>query len=228
MKTLKIALTAISLIAASLSAQAASGQAQLESYYRHPNPDNIPSIVYSLSHDGYFDRDENVATSIGFLATVFAQNPDRIQAWMQNFRELPDRQQRLLAAALWQSGDARGQAAVRRLAPSSPVAQDVTQLLNARYVPVAQRPVLTASSLNLQWGAFLASGDKQYVVNILQAAGNNDPVLDRAVAAVIAENAVSHPQVRDICRVQLPQLSVAARTEVRAALQAATPQPVDE
>ena len=42
---------------------------------------------------------------------------------------------------------------------------------------IVDTPVLSPSSMNLQWGAFLASGDERHVIKILEALGDNRPTL---------------------------------------------------
>ena len=225
MKTLKLILVASMLLAAPLAGRAETPQAQLETYYRHPTPDAVPALVFSLNREGYFNRDQNVATSIGFLATVFAHNPDRVPAWLNDFRALPPRTQRLLAAALWQSGHPLGAEKLRTLGRNSPLAEEIERLVDTPSTSVAQTPVQSTSSMNLQWGAFLASGDERYVLNILNAIGTNQPGVDRAARLALAERAAQHPRVMQICQAQLARTPNQAPSELRAALLEATGKP---
>jgi hypothetical protein len=79
--------------------------------------------------------------------------------------------------------------------------------------------------MNLQWGAFLASGNERHVVAILDAMGADRPGLDIAARQSLAVNAVAHPRVMEICRVQLDRQPESVRAEIRAALKAAGSKP---
>ena len=50
---------------------------------------------------------------------------------------------------------------------------DIERLANTPSQPVADTSVASPSSMRLQWGAFLASGDERHIVRILDACGWN-------------------------------------------------------
>ncbi len=227
MKTLKATLVA-ALFVVSFSGLRAevSAQAQLESYYLNPSPAGFSSLVIRLSRDGYFEKTGAVPVAIGFISSVFASNPDRVDGWMADFSRLPARHQRLVAAALWQSGHPAGANAIASLARDVASPTEPTRLAQTDAIPVLDTPVLSVSSLNLQWGAFLATGDEHYIVNILQAVGSERPGLDSAALYALARSAAAHPRVAEICRAQLAKQSGSVRTELQTALDyAATHQP---
>jgi len=75
--------------------------------------------------------------------------------------------------------------------------------------------------MNLQWGAFLATGDQQNVTNILAALGRGESELTTAARYALAEAAAAHPRVLAICREQLGRQPASVRTLLQAAVQAA-------
>jgi hypothetical protein len=225
MKTLKLLVLSGAILGSSLAARAENAQAWLENYYRNPQPAELARAVHALSREGYFEQPRNIPVAIGFLSTVFAQNPDRIEGWLAQTRDLPAKDQRLIAAALWQSGNPLGTDALQRLGQSSPVRDEVLRLANTPGQSVAATPVHSPSSMNLQWGAFLASGSERHILNILDAIGTNQPGLDQAARISLAQNAATHPRVLEICRAQLARMPVEPRSELRAALLEATAQP---
>jgi hypothetical protein len=97
----------------------------------------------------------------------------------------------------------------------------VNDLLRRGPSTVAETPVLSESSLRLQWGAFLATGNDRHVVAMLTALGTNQSDLTIAVRYALAESAAAHSRVLDICRAQLSRQPEAIRSEIRAALNAA-------
>lgn len=219
MKTLPRLLLASFALATTVALRAeVSAQAWLESYYLNPQPAELPRAVQNLGREGYFDRAENTAVAIGFLGTVFAQHPARVEGWLQQLAELPARHQRLLAAALWQAGHPLASDLLRKHSQTSPVRSDVEKLASMPSQRIADTPVRSPSSMRLQWGAFLASGDERHIVGILDAFGLNEPALNSAARMSLAQNAAAHPRVMEICRAQLERQPEEIRSELRAAL----------
>lgn len=226
MKTLsRLLLAGFALASAAALRADVSAQAWLETYYLNPQPAEVPHAINRLSQEGYFDRNENVAVAIGFLATVFAQHPAQVEGWLQRTAHLPARHQRLLAAALWQAGNPRGDNLLRELGQNSPVRREIERLASMPSQRIADTTVRSPSSMRLQWGAFLASGEDRYVVAILDAFGLNEPQLTSAARMSLAQNAAAHPRVMAICRAQLDRQPEEIRSELRAALNQAAPAP---
>lgn len=194
-------------------------------YYENPQPEKVVPAVYALSRAGYFEEAGQPATAIGFLATVFAQNPDKVANWASSFRDLPASHQRLVAAALWYSGVPAGQNFVRaQVRSADPVVRgQVAELVASTAPALSETAVLSESSLNLQWGAFVASGNPQHVVNVLTALGSAEPGLSGKARSVLAAKAASHAKVYAICEAQLATQSGDVRAQLTAALSAASP-----
>ena len=218
MKTLKRFVVALSLVAA-LSAHAEiSAQAWLETYYLNPQPAELPRAIQRLSREGYFDEPAHVAIAIGFIATVFAQNSAQVDAWLPQLNGLPLSHQRIVISALWQAGFPLGNDLLRQLAPHAANPEQVAQLATIPAPAIEDTPVLSISSMNLRWGAFLANGDQQHIVRILEAIGEDRPGLDTRARALLAQNAAAHPRVMEICRAQLDKEPAEVRDSLRAAL----------
>ncbi|MDP3071359.1 MAG: hypothetical protein Q8N18_13800 [Opitutaceae bacterium] len=234
MKTLRTLLAAGALLAAyspvfgSVEAPAQSrAEGWLTRYYENPRPDDLLVSVHRLSADGFFERAGHTAMAIGFFAEVFAQHPHRVGPWLGQTATLPAAHRRILAAAAWQAGHPRGLALMREFNSTDEASSrmQVNELLRRGPAPVAGTPVVSESSLRLQWGAFLATGRDEHVVAMLQALGKNERDLTLAVRYAIAENAVSHRRVLEICRAQLDKQPESVRSELRAALKEAAIQP---
>jgi hypothetical protein len=218
---LLISLLATPAQAVSARASAARDWSQwLAHYYQVPQSDQIVPAVFALSRSGYFEEPGQPATAIGFLSAVFAQNPDKVADWMAAFRDLPVAHQRLVASALWYSGlpgsDRQLRALARNCSPE--LRGEFEQLLAQGAKAVRETPVLSESSLNLQWGAFLATGDSQHIVNALAALGSGEPGLSTAARLALAEKAATHPRVYEICQAQLARQPANVRDQMRAAL----------
>jgi hypothetical protein len=191
----------------------------LSHYYQNPEADQVVPAVFALSQSGYFDGPGQPATSIGFLSAVFSQNPDKVDGWMAAFRHLPVAHQRLVASALWYSGLPHSDRPLRALARNSASMQgDIDQLLAKGVTPVRDTAVLSESSLNLQWGAFLASGDQQHIVNALAALGSDTPGLSAKARYSLAQKAAAHQRVYEICQAELARQPANVRDQLRTAL----------
>lgn len=231
MKILRILLATSTTLAAFSSLQAVDTASTAKpawqwvaNYYQNPRPDDLITAVYSLSRSGYFESVGQPATAIGFFTTVFAQNPQRVSYWLAQTSALPEQHRRILAAAAWKSGSATGARLLRELADSTDasVRSGIHELLINGSEPVGNTPVLSASSMNLQWGAFLASGNERHIVNVLTALGSGQSDLATSARFALAQNAVAHPRVLEICRAQLDKQPESVRSELKAAINAAT------
>ena len=192
----------------------------LAHYYETPEADQVVPAVFALSRSGYFEQAGQRATAIGFLSAVFAQNPDKVADWMAAFRDLPVAHQRLVAAALWYShlpgSDRQLQSLARGSSPE--VRNSIEQLIAQGAAPVRETPVLSEASLNLHWGAFLASGEPQHIVSVLTALGSSEPGLSSAARFALAEKAAAHAKVYEICQAQLATQPANVREQLSAAL----------
>lgn len=205
---------------AAQSTTAASSRKWVSDYYQNPQPAALADAVYQLSRTGYFDGPGQPATAIGFFSTVFAQNPDKVDGWLNDFRNLPEKEQRILASAVWYAGLPQGKQLLNALSAHSSreVRSGVTHMLAKGNRPVVETPVLSESSMNLQWGAFLASGNEKHITNILAAVGSGQPGITDAARLSLAMNAASHSRVMEICRAQLDKQPNEVRSVLRAAL----------
>jgi len=200
------------------SAEMGRWEQWLNSYYQHPQPEKVVNAAYGLDREGYFDQAGAIPTAIGFFATVFAANPDKVDTWFAEFRQLPSYEQRVMASALWYSGNPKGEQKLLALAHTSTTEsrREIEQLVNTPNTDIANTPVRSDSSMNLQWGAFLASGEEKNVTNILAAIGRGQ--LGESARVSLAFNAAQHERVLDICRAQLDKQPNEVRSILRAVI----------
>lgn len=218
----------MSLVAFPVLAADGFGSQWMENYYQHPAPDAFVQAVYSLNTDGFFSDPAQQEKATGFFSTVFQQNPKLVDGWLRSSRFLPPSARRTLAIAAWTAGDPSGAQRVRASFGTFkyPVQAKVDRLLAAGPVAVGQIPVFSAESMNLRWGAFLASGDERHIISVLAALGSDEPELATSARYALAQEAMSHPRVREICREQLERQPQAIRAEIQALVDdAAAPKP---
>jgi hypothetical protein len=198
----------------------------MENYYQHPATDSFVQAVCSLNYDGYFEEPANQAAAFGFFSTVFQQNPKLVDSWLRSSRFLPLAARRTLAIAAWTAGSPAGAQQVRETCSmfKYPVRAEVDRMLAGGPVSADRTPVVSAESMNLRWGAFLASGDERHIVSVLEALGSNEPGLATSARYALAQDAASHPRVLEICREQLDREPQAIQAEIRAVVDDATTQ----
>jgi hypothetical protein len=225
MKTFRIAFAACASLAAfPVLGADGFGRQWMENYYQHPAPNAFVQAVCSLNGEGYFDDASQQAAAFGFFSAVFQQNPKLADSWLRSTRFLPLPARRTLAIAAWTAGDPAAARQVRALFStySYPVRSEVDRLVEAGPLPVNQTAVVSEAAMNLRWGAFLASGDEQHIVSVLEALGSNEPGLATSARYALAQDAASHPRVLAICREQLDRQPQAIREEIRAVMDDAT------
>ncbi len=196
----------------------------LQRYYQNPRPADFLTAVHRMSREGMISRPDRAASSIGFFATVFAQNPQNVNYWLSQTAMLPEGDRRVFAAAAWQAGHPRGARLLREMSrnASIEVRQEIAGLLTRGSTPIKETPVLSESSMNLRWGAFLADGDDRHVLAVLSAFGSGERNLSSSARYSLAQNAAAHERVMQICRAQLDKQPEPLREELRAALNSAS------
>ena len=100
---------------------------------------------------------------------------------------------------------------------------DVLRLAAREPMAIEDTNVISVSSMHLRWGAFLANGDERHIVSIFDAMGSDRPGLTVTARNALAQSAVAHPRVMDICRAQLDKQPEEIRSTLRAAFMLATP-----
>lgn len=213
----------LSLVAFS-SLQAAPADLWLAGYYRNPQPNHLIQGTIQLTQSGYFSTPRENSVALGFYATVFRQNPAWVNTWLNEAATLlPDHVYRIFVAAAWESGNALG---ARRMAELNAYTRpslrpSIASLEGRGPSPLADLAVDSQDAMNVQWGAYLASGNQRYVLNILAALGSNQPGVAAAARYELAQEAASDPRVMTICQDQLNRQPHEISTQIEAALNSA-------
>jgi hypothetical protein len=76
----------------------------INGYRHHPEPEQVPPAVKGLSRLGILADTEGAGVYIGFLAGVFAKNPDKIDALIARMFPLSDEHQWAIVRAIAYSG----------------------------------------------------------------------------------------------------------------------------
>ena len=176
----------------------------LEHYYENPQPDKFVSSIFELSRNGYFELPGHTVMAMGFIATLFKENPNRVDEWLLYCRSLPAGHKRLVISALWCSGHPKGPEYIQFYAESvvgEAMAAKLFQLLES--TPALDVRLIDSSRVvYLRWGEFLANGDLDSLRQILAAVGSVDTI-SVADRWWLARRASAHTRVVALCRAEL-------------------------
>jgi len=129
--------------------------------------------------------------------------------------------QRVLVAAAWMASNPAADRYLAKVYPTTVGAQrDATEQMIAQkaVTPLVDIPVSSVHAMDLQWGAFLASGDERYVTNVFAAFGSPQPGLATEARYTLVQNAAADPRVMQVCRDVLSRQPEAVRAQFQAAL----------
>src|SRR3954471_19947731 len=76
----------------------------INQYRHHPEPDQAPLAVHGLSRLGVLTDTEGAGVYVGFLAGIFAKNPDKVDALIARMFPLTDEHQWAIVRAIAYSG----------------------------------------------------------------------------------------------------------------------------
>jgi len=147
----------------------------IQSYYQHPQPQLISSLIEALDSSGFLRKSTNAPSVTGFFSEIFASNPDQISKWQVLIAKREEQTRTVLNNALTTSKTG----GVLKLSGHSAE-------LNDEY-----------------WGAFFASGNPKYVDKLVDLLQFFDEREDEALFFAggtakwsLASNAQTYPAVR--------------------------------
>ncbi|PKN61428.1 MAG: hypothetical protein CVU57_29425 [Deltaproteobacteria bacterium HGW-Deltaproteobacteria-15] len=191
-------------------------------YYKKPVPDEFSVWLRRASDEGMLRNEKKQFPFLGFGATVFAANPDKIPLWMETIDVLPEQDRKTVLIALWLSGSEASQAALS-LKPRKDLLNgpNYFNFQTGREPPHLNEINVYWGFLDIQWGRFIASGAEAPIRNIVSVlkfaefmgAGNRFPTpkTDEQKQAVLKEtlfrsalwslrsNCIVDPKVLEIC-----------------------------
>src|ERR1051325_3086986 len=114
----------------------------INGYRHHPEPEQVPPAVKGLSRLGILTDTEGVGVYVGFLAGVFAKNPDKIDALIARMFPLTDEHQWAIVRAIAYSGLPDWRTALQRSAERMPARRVMIERLLAGKLPTLdQAPI---------------------------------------------------------------------------------------
>ena len=202
---------ALALLAVSASATTVStfrGRAWMNHYYENPDPERFVASIFELSRNRYFNLPGHTTMGVGFFASLFRQNPERVDEWLLYCRPLPERERRLIISALWYAGYPKGEAYLQLYADTATEEQERALLEKVLSCSPSLEtfPIKSTAGLYMGWGVYLATGDEATFRRVFEAIPN---ITDMTLCDRwwIACTAAEHGNVVTWCQTEMPRQS---------------------
>lgn len=188
----------------------------MSGYYKYPQPEFTPLAIEGLSKEKKLVAINSAEPIMFFLSFIFRANPDKIVEWTSPFiASLSLRGKEAIINSLWLSNTQSAKDYLSFLATSSP---DVKKYIN--YLVSEPLPNLEEISidrpgiLDILWAAFMATGEKKYIIPIISALANCDnkddgmkQLIGNSARWSLKSNIKNHPIVKSTCIAQLDKQS---------------------
>lgn len=186
-------------------------------YYNSPQPENISLALETLASEKTLTINPGAqAPSAGFLSSIFQNNPQHIEAWLKQCEPYSGELKRTVWLGLWLSDTDFSRQYLSQKIPSA-IGADLAYLkLLTQNKPFNLRELKPndPGQLDMLWGAFMASGDTQYVKRIISVL----PLLDQrrnpheftmagSAKWSLKSNGLVHPLVLQTCKEELSSAS---------------------
>ncbi|MGI6353480.1 MAG: hypothetical protein ACOX6W_00055 [Lentisphaeria bacterium] len=187
-----------------------------QGYYLNPQPDIVAEMIRlgdgmakAIGDDGMVGVEQPF---IGFFSEIFRANPDRLQEWDKAINSLSSKKFKdFLSGALFIADTPQARKILQEDAKK-------TAYLKKRYGNVEQPPkildrkALSPADLDMCWGAFFGSGNRDYVKKVMKCALTieGDGVIDLSAYAArwsVIANADRHPIVAEVMNSLLKEAS---------------------
>jgi hypothetical protein len=152
----------------------------VSNYRQHKNPWRVPAAVHAMKDYGLFGEEEKQWFCIGFIAGVLGTNPKDGPSLITKMFPMPDKEQEVIIRAIAYSGRPDWRELLEKFSPKMPLRRPlIDDFLTGRRPTLMQLPLDDGGSPGIYalWGYFVATGQHEPVVRIMQAlkwSKNND------------------------------------------------------
>jgi len=143
----------------------------LYSYRTKPAPKELPNAVRAMKRLGLFRNQEKTDFFIGFIAGIFAHNPDMATGLAEKMFPLPPKEQAVIIKAFAYSGMPGWQEKLQKISSRMPYRQALIESYvfgeepGLMDLPLESGP----STLYALWGYYVATGEYEAVARIIPA-----------------------------------------------------------
>ncbi len=189
-------------------------------YFEHPQPELTAQALLFSEKKGDFDNKEQEPVLFAIASRQFAQNPEKISAWLEELAGLKLAHKVLIWKALWSADTDDARAAANKLAQQFPESNRPQELTasSKKTTPIISME-LNPGVLEMLWTSYFITGNSNYVARICEALpvlAKDKPDVNRIVTAGAAQwslvdNGKKYGKIVDICqqtKVNKPELTL--------------------
>jgi hypothetical protein len=140
-------------------------------YRKNPNPERLPAAFKAMKDLGLFADNEQAGFGIGFIAGVLHDNERRAPALVSKMFPTPPKEQAAIIKGIAYSGLPDWKGLLTQFQDKMAIRQPlIDDYLNDRRAPLMEIPLTDgAAVLYVLWGYYVATGDTDAVVRVMQA-----------------------------------------------------------
>jgi hypothetical protein len=196
-------------------------------YYESPRPDQVPGAFRAFARlMKQYPKSNAAGPMSGFFGAVAKTHPELVASWTRELGDLEPADLKVWWAGLWLSGTPEAKAQIAERAERATGAEaNLLRKYGTRTTPVLLELDPDPGVLDLWWATFFATGDEQYIRQIIPLIVAESRVsstqADLSVTKASANwslraNAFQHGRVLEICRSEVGKHPETVDAELRA------------
>ena len=141
-------------------------------YRKHPNPSRVPAAVHAMLDFGLFGDEDKEWFCIGFIAGVLGTNPKDGPGLIPRMFPLPDKEQAVIIRAIAYSERPDWRDLLEKNSARMPLRRPlIDDFLQGKRPTLMELPLVDGGSSGIYalWGYYVATGQHEPVVRIMQA-----------------------------------------------------------
>jgi hypothetical protein len=141
-------------------------------YRKHPNASRVPAAVHAMLDFGLFGDEDKEWFCIGFIAGVLGTNPKDGPGLIPRMFPMPDKEQAVIIRAIAYSGRPDWRDLLERNSARMPLRRPlIDDFLQGKRPTLVELPLVDGGSSGIYalWGYYVATGQHEPVVRIMQA-----------------------------------------------------------
>ena len=144
----------------------------ISSYRKHPSPSRVPAAVHAMQEYGLLADEEKAWFCTGFIAGVLGDNQKNGASLIAKMLPLPDKEQAVIIRAIVYSGRPDWRELLEKVSPRMPLRRPLLDdFLQGKRPTLMELPLTDggAPGIYALWGYYVATGQHEPVVRIIQA-----------------------------------------------------------
>ncbi|WP_072680082.1 hypothetical protein [Arcobacter sp. LA11] len=178
-------------------------------YYLQPEPNKFEIVVKELSSIGFLERKKSLAPMGGFFSVIFRGNKNKVDKWIDFLVNLKENERKIFIMALYYSDIKDKYEHIKKLVKTEKEKKLLFGIKKLKFINLIDMDVISAKTLDIHWGAFMASGDERHIYKIIDSLSfggikgkkpTNILIIEETAKWSLSSNAKQHKKVLDICK----------------------------